>query len=626
MPAWYDDAKLGVFLHWGLYSVPGWAPQTPDIQELLIRRGPKRMLRENPYAEWYLNSMQIPGSPTRRHHHRVYGADAPYDAFVTAFDDAASGAGLDALASLCQDAGARYVVLTTKHHDGYALWPSQIPHPVKGAYHSRRDLVGELGDAVRSRRMRMGLYYSGGYDWPYNGAVIRRAADVVLAAPHDAAYREYVTAHVLELIDRYRPSVLWNDISWPAGGNLAELFARYYNTVEDGVVNDRWLQPEPVRGAVKQTLLRFGGDLLQLLWPLIPPRRKRLTFGSPRHYDFRTPEYEVLHAVTERKWELARGVGHSFGANRYERPEDIITGTELVRMFCDVISKNGNLLIGVGPRPDGTVPESQQAPLRCARGLALGQRRGRLRQPAVGHGGVHDGGGHTGALHAPRGPRLRPGARHAALEADLLLRRRRLRGDAGAPASVTPDPSNGGSRAAFSVPSCRNASRPARSWRSTWARDCGPAGERQGSAMRSKENGARARVPAPEEASRPHPSSPRARPRRFVVDVAMVDAAVRVQGYDMQRGHHPKVVRRADGAWVVECPECRNDTTSSIPLGIGMPLAAKETAQLLRHNHAGGRRRVGSVRNHQEPDGSARALRTRREQTFIGATSEAKRV
>ena len=75
----------------------------------------------------------------------------------------------------------------------------------------------------------------------------------------------------------------------------------------------------------------------------------------------------------------------------------------------------------------------------------------------------------------------------------------------------------------------------------------------------------------------------------------MVGAAVRVQGYDMQRGHHPKIARRADGAWVVECPECRSDTTSSIPLGIGMALTSKETAQLLRDNHAGIRRRpVGS--------------------------------
>jgi alpha-L-fucosidase len=65
-----------------------------------------------------------------------------------------------------------------------------------------------------------------------------------------------------------------------------------------------------------------------------------------------------------RKWELARGVGHSFGANRHERPEDIISETELIQLFCDVVAKNGNLLIGIGPRPDGTIPDEQQAPLR----------------------------------------------------------------------------------------------------------------------------------------------------------------------------------------------------------------------------------------------------------------------
>ena len=103
---------------------------------------------------------------------------------------------------------------------------------------------------------------------------------------------------------------------------------------------------------------------MQWLWRFIPERRKRLTFATPKHCDFRTPEYDVLHTVSERKWELARGVGHSFGANRHEHPEDIITDTALIQMFCDVVSKNGNLLIGVGPRPDGTIPELQQAPLR----------------------------------------------------------------------------------------------------------------------------------------------------------------------------------------------------------------------------------------------------------------------
>ena len=115
-----------------------------------------------------------------------------------------------------------------------------MQHPVKGTYHAGRDLVGDLTEAVRGRRMRMGLYYSGGYDWPYNDAVLTRASDAVLAAPQDRRYREYVTAQVRELIDSYEPSVLWNDIAWPSGGNLAELFAHYYNSVDDGVINDRW--------------------------------------------------------------------------------------------------------------------------------------------------------------------------------------------------------------------------------------------------------------------------------------------------------------------------------------------------------------------------------------------------
>jgi alpha-L-fucosidase len=117
-------------------------------------------------------------------------------------------------------------------------------------------------------------------------------------------------------------------------------------------------------GVVSKSLVRAAGRLLELAWPWIPARRKRLTFASPKHCDFRTPEYEMLHAVSERKWEMCRGVGKSFGANREEPPEDIISATELIQMFCDVVAHNGNLLIGLGPRPDGTVPELQQAPLR----------------------------------------------------------------------------------------------------------------------------------------------------------------------------------------------------------------------------------------------------------------------
>jgi len=364
LPDWYDDAKLGVFLHWGPYSVPGWAPQVEDIQQLLKSRGPRVMLRENPYAEWYLNSMQIRGSPTWRHHRDVYGVGFPYDNFVTCFDDESSSADLDGLSRICREAGAGYVVLTAKHHDGYALWPSALEHPIKGRYHTRRDLVGELTTSVRAAGMRMGLYYSGGYDWPFNGAVLSSAADAVLAVPHDEAYQRYASSHLRELIDRYHPSVLWNDIGWPSGGNLAELFAHYYNTVDDGVVNDRWMESTLPRNRLMDAVVRGAGAVIQGLWPLIPEKRKTLTFPAAHHYDFTTPEYTRFDDIVTKKWEATRGIGHSFGANRNERPEDIVSATDLIRFFVDIVSKNGNLLIGIGPRPDGTVPEEQRVPLR----------------------------------------------------------------------------------------------------------------------------------------------------------------------------------------------------------------------------------------------------------------------
>ena len=188
VPVWYDDAKLGIFIHWGSHSVPGWAPRVPDIQQLLVKDGPKRMLRENPYAEWYRNSMQIKGSPTVVHHaRRCTARTTPTTPSCGPSTRPRPAPTSMTLADLCRSAGARYVVLTTKHHDGFALWPpSAVRHPVKGEYQARSgDLVGDLTEAVRARRMRMGLYYSGGYDWPYNDAVLTTGADAVLAAPQD---------------------------------------------------------------------------------------------------------------------------------------------------------------------------------------------------------------------------------------------------------------------------------------------------------------------------------------------------------------------------------------------------------------------------------------------------------
>ncbi len=362
LPAWFDDAKFGVMVHWGLYSVPGWAERAGTIQELWSKHGPNYYFRHNPYAEWYANTIQIGGSTAQRHHAATYGG-APYDAFAADFDAASATADFSAWADLFVEARARYVVLTTKHMDGFCLWPSRIPNPHRERYHSARDIVTDASAAVRSRGLKMGLYYSAGYDMTFNSTVIRNAASAIMAVPQDSEYASYVDRQLTELIERYQPSVLWNDIAYPSDADLEALLASYYDTVPDGVVNDRWARIGPVRG-VGNVLLSAVSAALPVVWPVLPSSLRRFRVPQASLYDFATPEYAVEHDVVDRKWEAVRGIGPSFGNNRNERDTDLPSSDELIRLLVDVVSKNGNLLLGVGPEPNGDIPQLQQKRLR----------------------------------------------------------------------------------------------------------------------------------------------------------------------------------------------------------------------------------------------------------------------
>jgi alpha-L-fucosidase len=340
VPGWFHDAKLGIFIHWGLYSVPGWATPVGDIDKQVEEEGWEAWFTNNAYAEWYLNTLRINDSPTHRHHIATYGADFSYDDFVPMLNQAVEKWNPDEWASLFQKVGARYVVLTTKHHDGFLLWNSPRTSPRRpGHYATQRDLVGELTESVRKHNMRMGLYYSGGLDWSFNETPVRDFADVFLTIVQSPDFVEYVTAHWHELIDRYSPSVLWNDIGYPAAADVPELFAYYYNNVPEGVINDRWTQKLPERTP-------GSGEMIN------PP--------PAAHYDFTTPEYASHDQIVEKKWESTRGIGHSFGYNQNEGPDDYLSVEELVHSFVDIVSKNGNLLLDVGPMADGTIPELQQ--------------------------------------------------------------------------------------------------------------------------------------------------------------------------------------------------------------------------------------------------------------------------
>src|ERR671925_70470 len=123
LPAWFDDAKFGIFIHWTSGAVPAYAPVGPSPFDLADGGGWEAAFKRNPYVEWYQNSLSIPGSPVAEHHHEHYG-DQPYDAFVSEFRGNIPAWEPEPWADLCAAAGARYVVHVTKHHDGFLLWPS----------------------------------------------------------------------------------------------------------------------------------------------------------------------------------------------------------------------------------------------------------------------------------------------------------------------------------------------------------------------------------------------------------------------------------------------------------------------------------------------------------------------
>ena len=332
LPGWFADAKLGIMVHWGAYSVPAWAEPTGELGAV----DGKIWFRHNPYAEWYWNTIRFGDSPAREYHRQTY-ADAPYDDFLDEWT--ADEFNPRSWAELFARAGARYVIPTTKHHDGIALWNAPGTATRNTVYRGpRRDLIREIETEVREAGLRFGVYYSGGLDWSVTNLPphdmmpgLNMFTSVRNCRPVDAAYAAYAYLHVRDLIDRYRPDVLWNDIEWPDAGKhggalgLMELFRYYYAEVPDGVVNDRW------------------GDT---------------------HHDFQTSEYQA-HAEKELggRWENCRGIGLSFGYNRAEDSRHLLSASRLCQHLADVVSRGGNLLLNVGPNARGSIPDAQRAVL-----------------------------------------------------------------------------------------------------------------------------------------------------------------------------------------------------------------------------------------------------------------------
>ena len=299
-PQWFSDAKLGIFIHWGVYSVPAFASKEG-------------------YAEWYYRGLMT-SDDRKAFQERIYGKDFQYEDFVPMWK--AELWNPDEWAELFEKSGAKYVLLVSKHHDGYCLWPSQYAlgwNSVETGPH--RDICGELTEAVRKHGLKMGFYYSLP-EW--TSSIHRWYVDP------DDDIAEYVDTHMIpqfkELIERYKPTVLFTDGEWRNSAeqwHATELISWYYNTVgDDAIVNDRW--------------------------------------GNGGQHGFRTPEYSAGITLTDRPWAECRGLGRSFGLNRNEPIENYMSSDELIRHFATLVAAGGGMTLNVGPAADGKIPLLQQ--------------------------------------------------------------------------------------------------------------------------------------------------------------------------------------------------------------------------------------------------------------------------
>jgi alpha-L-fucosidase len=338
VPEWFEDAKFGMFIDWGLYSVAGWAP-VPE--------------KGATYPDWYVFRMYT-DDRFKEYHAKTWGPKFTRDDFIPLFT--AKAYDPDKLAQIAKDSGMRYVVPFCKHHDGFCLWPSQTTGRNAGEMGPKRDLIRPLVDACHRDGLKFGFYQSL-EEWEYpligqDGKPHLRLWDTKSpgrVVPYDAEAlkgkiagkrpvrdftRDYLVPQTEEFIDRYDPDILWFDGDWTEDAetfNSYEMVAHFYNHAsgrKEVVVNDR----------LGKTRSKVG--------------------------DFYTSEYGAVHGKPfdlasglRHTWEECRGISQSFGYNRQDNEKSIISGTQLIQMLANIVAYNGNLLLIVNLDGDGALPE-----------------------------------------------------------------------------------------------------------------------------------------------------------------------------------------------------------------------------------------------------------------------------
>ncbi len=315
VPDWFRDAKLGIFIHWGVYSVPAYA------------------------SEWYPRNMYKPEEPAYAHHRKTWGADFGYKDFVPMF----KGEQFDPAAwvSLFQEAGAKYVVPVAEHHDGFPMYATDYTRWNSVNMGPKRDITAELMQATRQAGLKFGVsshrafnwrFFSYGHDFDTNYPA---TADLYSPAhePDQPATLAWLTdwhARTRELIDKFEPDLLWFDFGWHEPEFTPywpEVTAYYYNQAE-----------------------KWGREVVLNYKDKFPP--------GVAVYDVERGKLSGINDV----WQTDTSV--SYLSWSYVENDEFKSVKTLVHELVDIVSKNGNLLLNVGPRADGIITEEPTQLLR----------------------------------------------------------------------------------------------------------------------------------------------------------------------------------------------------------------------------------------------------------------------
>ncbi|MDQ2863436.1 MAG: alpha-L-fucosidase [Bacteroidota bacterium] len=326
VPEWFRDAKFGIFIHWGVYSVPAY--------------------RGDSWPGWYPYYMYKKGSKDFKHHVETYGTEDKfgYKDFIPMFKGEKFNA--DQWAKLFKAAGAKYVVPVAEHHDGFAMYKTNLSRWNSYDMGPHRDVVGELSKAIRKEGMIFGLSSHRAEHWFYfyNGRLIN--SDVndpkyqdFYGPAEEGGYdfqnhpinTEFLNDWLLrctELVDKYHPQLFWFDeyIDRKDFQPYLKTFASYY--YNHGL---QWNK----------------GVVLNYKYGAMPDSTGVLDIERGKQGDIRTLAWQSDDAVGYNSWGYLKG-------------EHYKSAQYLVDELIDIVSKNGNLLLNIGPKPDGTIDEEQQ--------------------------------------------------------------------------------------------------------------------------------------------------------------------------------------------------------------------------------------------------------------------------